>query len=53
MEGIHILRDILKQRDWFVKIILKDAYLTVYLCFLWKDSMLEFACFPYGLATAI
>ena len=29
MEGIHILKDLLKQGDWLVKIDLKDAYLTV------------------------
>ena len=59
-EGIHMLRDLLKLGDWFVKIDLKDAYLTVpiwinhqkYLCFLWKGSMLEFACLPFGLASA-
>ena len=60
MEGIHMLRDLLKLGDWLVKIDLKDAYLTVpilinhqkYLRFLWKDSMLEFACLPFGLASA-
>ena len=43
-----------------VKIDLKDAYLTVpiwqnhqtYLGFLWRDSLLEFACLPFGLASA-
>ncbi|CAB4013557.1 Hypothetical predicted protein [Paramuricea clavata] len=60
MEGIHMLRDLLKKGDFLVKIDLKDAYLTVpiwknhqkYLRFLWKDTMLEFACLPFGLATA-
>ena len=60
MEGIHMLRDLLKLGDWLVKIDLKDAYLTVpiwinpqkYLRFLWKDNMLEFACLPFGLASA-
>ena len=60
MEDIHMLRDLLKLGDWLVKIDLKDAYLTVtiwinhqkYLRFLWKDSMLEFACLPFGLASA-
>ena len=60
MEGIHMLRDLLKLGDWLVKIDLKDAYLTVpiwinhqkYLRFLWKDSMLKFACLPFGLASA-
>ena len=60
MEGIHMLKDLLKQGDWLVKIDLKDAYLTVpiwknhqkYLRFVWKGSMLEFACLPFGLGTA-
>ena len=55
-----MLKDLLKQGDLLVKIDLKDAYLTVpiwqnhqkYLHFLWKGSMLEFACLPFGLATA-
>jgi hypothetical protein len=60
MEGIHMLRDLLKKGDFLVKIDPKDAYLAVpiwknhqkYLRFLWKDTMLEFACLPIGLATA-
>ena len=60
MEGIHMLRDLLKQDDYLVKIDLKDAYLTVaiwkshqkYLRFLWKGTLHEFACLPFGLATA-
>jgi hypothetical protein len=60
MEGIHMLRDILKPDDYLVKIDLKDAYLTVpiwkhhqkYLRFLWKGTQHEFACLPFGLATA-
>ena len=60
MEGIHMLRDLLKQNDYLVKIDLKDAYLTVpiwkdhqkYLRFLWKGTLHEFACLPFGLATA-
>ena len=58
MEGIHMLRDLLRQGDYLVKIDLKDAYLTVpiwkghqkYLRFLWKETLLEFACLPFGLA---
>ena len=58
-EGIHMLKDLLKQGDCLVKIDLKAAYLTVpiwknhqkYLRFLMKGSMLEFACLLFGLAT--
>ncbi|XP_028411552.1 uncharacterized protein LOC114534197 [Dendronephthya gigantea] len=60
MEGIHMLRDLLKRDDYLIKIDLKDAYLTVPICkahqkflrFLWKGTLLEFACLPFGLATA-
>ena len=60
MEGIHMLRDLLRQGDYLVKIDLKDAYLTVpiwkghqkYLRFLWKEILLEFACLPVEVATA-
>ena len=60
MEGIHILRDLMRPNDWLGKIDLKDAYFVVpiwenhkkYLRFLWKDSLLEFACLPFGLAVA-
>ena len=29
MEGIHMLKDLLRKGDYLVKIVLKDAYLTV------------------------
>ena len=55
-----MLRDLLRLGDYLVKIDLKDAYLTVpiwkghqkYSRFLWKETLLEFACLPFGLATA-
>ena len=60
MEGIHMLRDLLKKGDFMVKLDLKDAYFTVpvwighqkYLRFLWKETLWEFACLPFGLASA-
>ena len=60
MEGIHLLRDLMRPNDWLGKIDLMDAYFVVpiwenhkkYLRFLWKDSLLEFACLPFGLAVA-
>lgn len=60
MEGIHMLRDLLRKDDFMVKLDLKDAYFTVpvwinhqkYLRFLWKGTMWEFACLPFGLASA-
>ena len=60
MEGIHLLRDLLQPQDWLGKIDLKDAYYVIpvwkdhrkYLRFFWKGTLLEFACLPFGLATA-
>ena len=60
MEGIHLLRDLLQPHDWLGKIDLKDAYFVVpiwkdhrkYLRFIWKGSLLEFACLPFGLSVA-
>ena len=60
MEGIHLLRDLLQPHDWLGKIDLKDAYFVIpiwknhrkYLRLLWKNTLLEFACLPFGLAVA-
>ena len=60
MEGTHMLRDLLRKGDFLVKIDRKVAYLTVpiwkdhqkFLRFAWKNSLLEFCCLPFGLATA-
>ena len=51
-----MLKDLLQQGYYLVKIDLKYDYLTVPICkkqqtyirFLWKDSTWEFACFPFG-----
>ena len=60
MEGIHMLRDLLKPNDFMAKIDLKDAYFTVaiweghqkFLRFLWNGTQWEFACLQFGIATA-
>jgi hypothetical protein len=60
MEGIHLLCDLLQPQDWLGKIDLKDAYFVIqvwkhhrkYLRFIWKGTLLEFACLPFCLATA-
>ena len=52
--------DLLQPNDWLGKIDLKDAYFVVpiwekhqkFLRFVWKDSLMEFACLPFGLALA-
>lgn len=60
VEGIHMLRNLLKKNDYQVKIDLEDAYITIpiwkghqkYLRFLWRDTLWEFAYLPFGLASA-
>ena len=60
MEGIHMLKDLLKQGDFMAKIDLKDAYFAVpisksdrrYLRFRWKDKIYQFNCLPFGLSCA-
>ena len=60
MEGIHMLKDLLKPNDFMAKIDLNDAYFTVpiwkghqkFLRFLWKGTQWEFACLPFGIASA-
>ena len=53
-------KDLLRPNDFLTKIDLKDAYLTVliwihhqkFLQFIWRDTLWEFACLPFGLASA-
>ena len=60
MEGIHMLKDLLKAGDWMAKIDLKDAYFMVpmaeeerkYLRFQWKEKVYQFNCLPFGLSSA-
>ena len=60
IEGIRMLRDLLRKGDFLVKLDLKDAYFTVpvwmkhqkYLRFHWKETLWEFAYLPFGLASA-
>ena len=59
MEGIHMVRDLLRKGDFMVKIDLKDAYFTVPLCqedqkfirFMWEGTLYEFACLPFDLSS--
>ena len=58
--GHSLVRDLLQPNDWMGKIDLKDAYFVIpiwenhqkFLRFLWKDSLMEFACLSFGLASA-
>ena len=60
MEGISTLKDLLKSRDWFVKVDLKDAYFIVpieanhqqYLRFTLEGKNYQFTCLPFGLSCA-
>ncbi|XP_078539321.1 uncharacterized protein LOC144824100 [Lissotriton helveticus] len=60
MEGIHLLRDLLQEGDWMVRLDLKDAYLTIpifaphrrFLQFQWGQQVYEFASLPFGLSSA-
>ena len=60
MEGIHMLKDLLKAGDWMAKIDLKDAYFMIpmaqedreFLRFQWKDKAYQFNCLPFGLSSA-
>ena len=60
MEGIHMLKDLLKAGDWMATIDLKDAYFMIpmaqedreFLRFQWKDKAYQFNCLPFGLSSA-
>lgn len=60
MEGIQVLKDTIRPLDFFVKIDLKDAYLTVpifhehkkILQIRWKGVVYQFTCLCFGLASA-
>ena len=60
MEGIHILRDLLRAGDWMTKVDLKDAYFMVpiheedraFLKFSFKEKTYQLKCLPFGLACA-
>ena len=60
MEGIQMVKELLRKDDWMVSVDLKDAYLSVpvasdhrkYLRFRWKNQIYEFQCLPFGLSSA-
>ena len=60
MEGIHMLKDLLRAGDLMAKIDLKDAYFMIpiaqedrdFLKFQWKDQTYQFNCLPFGLSSA-
>ena len=57
LEGIHMLRDLLRKGDYLIKIDLKDAFPLSqehqkFIRFLWEETLYEFTCLPFGLAIA-
>jgi hypothetical protein len=60
MENFHLILDMTQKGEYFVKIDLKDAYLTVpiaqkhrkYLRFQWENQLYQFRVCPFGLASA-
>ena len=60
MEGIHLLKDLLQEEDYMIKIDLNDAYFGVplhkqarkYVRFRWEGNLFEFLCLCFGLGPA-
>ena len=60
MEGMHDLKNLLREGDWLVKVDLKDAFFSVlihlehrkYLSFTVGNTSYQFTCLPFGLASA-
>lgn len=61
MEGVQMVRDLLRKDDFMVVIDLKDAYLSVpvvenhrrFLRFRWEGKLYEFQCLTFGLSSAL
>jgi hypothetical protein len=58
MENLETVRYLVREGDWFIKLDVKDAYLTVpvnssqqkYLRFAWKGRVYQFRCITFGLS---
>ena len=59
MEGIHMLKDLLKPGNWMTKVDLKDAYFMIpvttdhrtLLQFKWLGETYQFNCLPFWLSS--
>ena len=60
MEGMHLIKDLLQEHDFLIKIDLKDAYFGIpldkssrkYIRFQWEGSLYEFLCLCFGLGSS-
>uniref|UniRef100_A0A7M5V2U2 Reverse transcriptase domain-containing protein n=1 Tax=Clytia hemisphaerica TaxID=252671 RepID=A0A7M5V2U2_9CNID len=60
MEGLFLVKEILKQGDWMLKIDLKDAYFAIpldqhsqrFVRFEWDKTLYQFQCLCFGLSPA-
>ena len=60
MENLETVRYLVREGDWFIKIDLKDAYLTVpvhdsqkkFLRVSWRGRIYQFGCMAFGLSPA-
>jgi len=60
MEGLQVVKSLIQQGDFMMKLDLKDAYYALpihpshrkYLRFIYQDRTYEFQCLPFGLSSA-
>lgn len=60
MESWPEVRSLVRHGDWFVKVDLTDAYLTIpihplhqsFLQLQWRNALNQFRCLPFGLSSA-
>jgi hypothetical protein len=61
MEGVSVMKGIVRKEDYFTKIDLQDAYyLTIpihsdyrkFLQIMWEGSLFQFSCLCFGLSSA-
>ena len=61
MEGMHLIKDLLQEHDFLIKIDLKDAYFGIplnksprkYIRFHWEGNLYEFFCLCFGLGPVL
>lgn len=61
VEGLNLLRDLIRHGDYICKLNFKEAYFSVtiashlkkVLCFYWEGALYQFLCMPFGLAPVL